>query len=55
MKGILKFLRNDVSHYFFEGNDYTGQDVLNLLVFGGWKGGQIDDDMSNRFGMGSRY
>ncbi|MCD9525694.1 DUF6559 family protein [Photobacterium carnosum] len=51
----LKLLRNDVSHYFFEGNDYTGQDVLNLLVLGGWKGGRIDDDMSNRFGMGSRY
>ncbi|WP_297480543.1 DUF6559 family protein [uncultured Photobacterium sp.] len=51
----LKFLRNDVSHYFFDGNDYTGQNVLNLLVLGGWKGGRIDDDMSNRFGMGSRY
>ncbi len=51
----LKSIRNDVSHDFFDGNDYTGQDVLNLLAYSGWKGGRIDDDMSNRFGMGSRY
>lgn len=51
----LKSIRHDVSHDFFDGNDYTGQDVLNLLALGGWKGGRIDDDMSNRFGMGSRY
>lgn len=51
----LKLLRSDVSHDFFDGSDYTGQDVLNLLYSGGWKGGRIDDDMSNRFGMNSRY
>ena len=51
----LKSIRNNVSHDFFAGNDYTGQDVLNLLTLGGWKGGRIEDNMSNRFGMGSRY
>ncbi|CEO40785.1 hypothetical protein PPBDW_II0116 [Photobacterium kishitanii] len=40
----LKSIRHGVSHDFFDGNDYIGQDVLNLLALGGWKGGRIDDD-----------
>ncbi|MGF1695385.1 hypothetical protein L4D20_02205 [Vibrio kyushuensis] len=51
----LHSLRSDVSNDFFGGCDYTGQDVLNLLGSGGWKGGRMNDDMSHRFGMGSRY
>ncbi|WP_331407854.1 DUF6559 family protein [Vibrio sp. M260121] len=51
----LTSLRADVSNDFFDGGDYTAQDVLNLLGSGGWKGGRMDDDMSHRFGMNSRY
>lgn len=54
----LKSLRRDVSNDFFGGCDYTAQDVLSLLSLlgsGGWKGGRMDDDMSHRFGMNSRY
>ncbi|MGR4989113.1 DUF6559 family protein [Vibrio rotiferianus] len=51
----IESLRIDVSNDFFDGGDYTAQDVLNLLGSGGWKGGRMDDDMSHRFGMNSRY
>ncbi|BCN26602.1 hypothetical protein VYA_37940 [Vibrio alfacsensis] len=51
----LDSLRADVSNDFFGGNEYTAQDVLNLLGSGGWKGGRMDDDMSHRLGMNSRY
>ncbi|MDR9826905.1 hypothetical protein RCJ22_14935 [Vibrio sp. FNV 38] len=51
----LKLLRGDVSHDFFMAEDYSARDVLNLLGRGGWKGGRMDDDMSHRMGMNSRY
>lgn len=51
----IKALRGDISNDYFGGGNYTAQDVLNLLGKGGWKGGRNDDDMSNRFGMYSRY
>lgn len=51
----IQSLRADVSNDFFDGGDYTAQDVLNLFGSGGWKGGRMDDDMSHRFGMNSRY
>ncbi|SBS62759.1 DUF6559 family protein [Vibrio atlanticus] len=51
----IQLLRNDVSNDFFGGEEYNARDVLNLLGGGGWKGGRMDDDMSNRFGMNSRY
>ncbi|WP_341665674.1 DUF6559 family protein [Vibrio sp.] len=51
----LKLLRNDISNDFFEAKEYNAQDVLNLLVGGGWKGGRMNDDMSHRYGMHSRY
>ncbi|BBL91112.1 hypothetical protein VroAM7_37650 [Vibrio rotiferianus] len=51
----IQSLRADVANDFFDGGDYTAQDVLNLLGSGGWKGGRMDDDMSHRFGMNSRY
>ena len=47
----IQLLRND----FFGGENYTARDVLNLLGGGGWKGGRMDDDMSHRMGMHSRY
>ncbi|MBA5761482.1 hypothetical protein H2O73_03915 [Vibrio sp. 404] len=52
---VIKALRGDISNDYFGGEDYTAQDVLSLLSAGGWKGGRNDDDMSNRFGMHSRY
>lgn len=55
VRAELASLRADVSNDFFDGGDYTAQDVLNLLGSGGWKGGRMDDDMSHRFGMNSRY
>ena len=51
----IQSLRADVANDFLDGGDYTAQDVLNLLGSGGWKGGRMDDDMSHRFGMNSRY
>ncbi|WP_045400314.1 DUF6559 family protein [Vibrio campbellii] len=54
-KAEVLSLRDDVSNDFFDGGDYTAQDVLNLFGSGGWKGGRMDDDMSHRFGMNSRY
>ncbi|ODM56600.1 hypothetical protein BC455_18855 [Vibrio harveyi] len=51
----IQSLRTDVANDFFEGGDYNAQDVVNLLGSGGWKGGRMDDDMSHRFGMNSRY
>nr|WP_267136116.1 DUF6559 family protein [Vibrio sp. L5-1] len=51
----IQLLRNDVSNDFFGGEDYTARDVLNLLGGSGWKGGRMDDDMSHRMGMHSRY
>ena len=51
----IQLLRNDVSNDFFGGENYTARDVLNLLGGSGWKGGRMDDDMSHRMGMNSRY
>ncbi|WP_114787578.1 DUF6559 family protein [Vibrio tetraodonis] len=51
----LKLLRNDIANDFFDSNHYNAQDVINLLISGGWKGGRMNDDMSHRFGMHSRY
>ncbi|MEZ9702271.1 DUF6559 family protein [Vibrio sp. 10N.261.46.E12] len=51
----VQLLRNDVSYDFFGGENYTARDVLNLLGGSGWKGGRMDDDMSHRMGMNSRY
>ncbi|MEF1340581.1 hypothetical protein REH81_28105, partial [Vibrio rotiferianus] len=51
----IQSLRADVANDLFDGGDYTAQDVLNLLGSGGWKGGRMDDDMSHRLGMNSRY
>ncbi|MFA0014395.1 DUF6559 family protein [Vibrio lentus] len=51
----IQLLRNDVSNDFFGGESYTARDVLNLLGGSGWKGGRMDDDMSHRMGMHSRY
>ncbi|EAR54227.1 hypothetical protein SKA34_03920 [Photobacterium sp. SKA34] len=45
----------DISYDFFLADEYNARDVLNLLGKGGWKGGRMDDDMSNRMGMTSRY
>ena len=52
---IIQLLRNDVSNDFFGGENYTARDILNLLGGSGWKGGRMDDDMSHRMGMHSRY
>ncbi|MCG9543941.1 hypothetical protein L1D37_09180 [Vibrio sp. Isolate33] len=52
---IIQLLRNDVSNDFFGGEGYNARDVLNLLGGSGWKGGRMDDDMSHRMGMNSRY
>ncbi|QIA63091.1 hypothetical protein GT360_06000 [Vibrio astriarenae] len=51
----LKSLRHDISFDFFLANEYNARDVLNLLGKGGWKGGRMNDDMSHRMGMHSRY
>lgn len=51
----IQLLRNDVSNDFFGGEDYNARDILNLLGGSGWKGGRMDDDMSHRMGMNSRY
>lgn len=51
----LNLLRNTISYDFFMANDFNARDVLNLTASGGWKGGRMDDDMSHRFGMHSRY
>lgn len=51
----IQLLRNDVSNDFFAGEDYNARDILNLLGGSGWKGGRMDDDMSHRMGMHSRY
>ena len=51
----IQLLRKDVSNDFFGGEEYTARDVLNLLGGCGWKGGRMDDDMSHRMGMHSRY
>ncbi|PFG57771.1 hypothetical protein ATG66_0267 [Vibrio sp. ES.051] len=51
----LKLMRLDIAHEFFNGAEYTAQDVLNLLGSGGWKGGRMDDGLSHHFGMHSRY
>ncbi|GAD80042.1 DUF6559 family protein [Vibrio ezurae] len=49
-------LRKEISHDFFtDADDYTANDVLNVLGSGGWKGGSMNDDMSNRNGMNGRY
>ncbi|MFV8462628.1 DUF6559 family protein [Vibrio campbellii] len=50
-----QLLRTDVSNDFFAGEDYNARDILNLLGGSGWKGGRMDDDMSHRMGMNSRY
>lgn len=52
---IIQLLINDVSNDFFGGESYNARDVLNLLGGSGWKGGRMDDDMSHRMGMNSRY
>lgn len=51
----IQLLRNDISNDFFGGEGYNARDVLNLLGGSGWKGGRMDDDMSHRMGMNSRY
>ena len=51
----IQLLRKDVSNDFFAGEDYNARDILNLLGGSGWKGGRMDDDMSHRMGMHSRY
>ncbi|WP_261816995.1 DUF6559 family protein [Vibrio gallicus] len=51
----LAQIRGDISYDFFLANEYNARDVLNLLGKGKWKGGRMDDDMSHRMGMNSRY
>lgn len=51
----IQQIRMDISYDFFLADEYNARDVLNLLGKGGWKGGRMDDDMSNRMGMTSRY
>nr|WP_218113583.1 DUF6559 family protein [Vibrio sp. Scap16] len=55
LASTIQLLRNDVSNDFFGGESYNARDVLNLLGGSGWKGGRMDDDMSHRMGMNSRY
>lgn len=55
LASTIQLLRNDVSNDFFGGEGYNARDVLNFLGGRGWKGGRMDDDMSHRMGMNSRY
>ncbi|MFI3274237.1 DUF6559 family protein [Vibrio sp.] len=55
LASTIQLLRNDVSNDFFGGEGYNACDVLNLLGGSGWKGGRMDDDLSHRMGMNSRY
>ena len=55
LASTIQLLRNDVSNDFFGGEGYNARDVLNLLGGRGWKGGRMEDDMSHRMGMNSRY
>ncbi|MPW37865.1 DUF6559 family protein [Vibrio sp. B1Z05] len=52
---IFNRLRKDIARDFFAGDDYSASDVLNVLGKGAWKGGRMNDDISNRSGMNSRY
>lgn len=51
----LSQIRHDISYDFFLANEFNARDVLNLLGKGGWKGARMNDDMSHRMGMTSRY
>ncbi|KLN63451.1 DUF6559 family protein [Vibrio sp. VPAP30] len=51
----LNGLRNELSDKIFSGEDYTALDVIKLNAPIKWKGGSIQDHLSNHHGMNSRF
>ncbi|KJY76465.1 DUF6559 family protein [Vibrio nigripulchritudo] len=54
-KQAVAAIRQDIANDYFEGRDYNARDILNLLGGSGWKGGNMDDNLSHHFGMHARY
>lgn len=51
----LNKLRVELANKIFSGEEYTAMDILKLVAPSQWKGGAMEDDFSNRYGMNSRY
>ncbi|WP_159650527.1 DUF6559 family protein [Vibrio atypicus] len=51
----LEKLRLELAKKIFSCTEYTAMDVLSLGQSSSWKGGANDDNLSNHYGMNSRY
>lgn len=52
---VLNQLRSCIALDYFDNEDYTAMDVLNVSKARGWHGGKMEDYLSHHRGMNSRY